>query len=98
MNIHLRKFSKVYYSNRCYNIVMTDFYIACNILKRRKDIIPIISNQEIKSIMRHPATWEQICAFRQSRRKNMLLYMMGKMPSTLCVATIWTLGKLKKLI
>ena len=90
--------NKVYYPNRCYNIIMTDFYIACNILKRRKDIIPTISNREIQLIMRHPATWEQICAFRQSRSKNMLLYMMGKMPSSICVATIWTLGKLKKLI
>lgn len=90
--------NKVYYPNRCYYIIMTDFYIACNILKRRKDIIPTISNREIQLIMRHPATWEQICAFRQFRCKNLLLYMMGKMPSSLCVATIWTLGKLKKLI
>lgn len=90
--------NKVYYPNRCYNIIMTDFYIVCNILKRRRDIIPTISNREIKSIMRHPATWKQICAFRQFRCKNLLLYMMGKMPSSLCVATIWTLGKLKKLI
>ena len=90
--------NKVYYPNRCYNIVMTDFYIACNVLKRRKDIIPHISNHEIKFIMAHPATWSQICAFRQSRFKNVLLYLLGKLPSSLCVATIWILGKLKKLI
>ena len=100
---HLKKTSsrvcnKVYYPNRCYNIVMTDFYIACNILKRRKDIAPHISNQEIKSIMAHPATWSQICSFRQFRFKNLLLYLLGKLPSSLCVATIWILGKLKKLI
>lgn len=89
---------KAYFSNRCYNIVMTDFYIICNILKRRRDILPLISNQEIKNIMRHPATWNQICSFRQSRCKNLLLYMIGKLPSSLCVATIWILGKLKKLI
>ena len=91
-------YNKVYFPNRCYNIVMTDFYIACNILKRRKDIQPSISNKEIKTIMHHPATWSQICTFQQSRCRNMVLYMMGKLPSTLCVATIWILGKLKKLI
>lgn len=91
-------FNKVYYPNRCYNIVMTDFYIACNILKRRRDIAPHISNQDIKSIMAHPATWSQICAFQQSRCKSMLLYGVGKLPSSLCVAAIWILGKLKKLI
>ena len=90
--------NKVYFPNRCYNIVMTDFYIACNILKRRKDIAPSISNQEIKTLMHHPATWDQICDFPQSRFKNMLLYLMGKMPPSLCVATIWFLGKIKKLI
>ena len=89
---------KVYYPNRCYNIVMTDFYIAFNVLKRRKDIVPHISNQEIKSMMAHPATWSQICAFKKSRCKNILLCLLGKLPSSLCVATIWSLGKLKKLI
>ena len=90
--------NKVYFPNRCYNIVMTDFYIVCNLLKRRKDIQPSISNKEIKTIMHHPATWSQICTFHQSRCKNILLYMIGKLPSTLCVATIWIMGKLKKLI
>lgn len=93
-----RLFDKAYFPNRCYNIVMTDFYIVCNILKRRKDIMPLISNQEIKTIMRHPATWKQIRSFRQSRYKNMLLYILGKQPSSLCVVTIWILGKLKKMI
>ena len=91
-------YNKVYFPNRCYNIVMTDFYIVCNILKRRKDIQPSISNKEIKTIMHHPATWSQICTFQKSRCRNMVLYMIGKLPSTLCVATIWILGKLKKLI
>ena len=90
--------NKAYYPSRCYNIVMTDFYIACNILKRKKDIVPQISNQEIKSIMAHPATWSQICSFQQSRFKNLLLFLLGKLPSSLCVAAIWILGKLKKLI
>lgn len=100
---HLKKtssllYNKVYFPNRCYILVMTDFYIACNILKRRKDILPSISNKEIKTIMHHPATWGRICTFQQSRCRNMVLYLMGKLPSMLCVATIWILGKLKKLI
>ena len=91
-------FDKVYFPNRCYNIVMTDFYIASSILKRRKTIIPYISDDEIKAIMGHPATWQQICSFRQSRFKNQLLYILGKIPSKLCIAVVWCLGKYKKLI
>jgi glycosyltransferase involved in cell wall biosynthesis len=90
--------NKVYFPNRCYNIVLTDFYIACNILKRRKDISPYISCSEIKSLMDYPATWGQICIFSQSRIKNVLLYLLSKLPPKLCVAMIWCVGKYKKLI
>lgn len=89
---------KEYFPNRCFNIVMTDFYIACNILKRRKSIFPQISNKEIKMIMNHPAKWTQICSFKQSRIKNMLLYSVGILSSSLCVSIIWIVGKFKKLI
>ena len=89
---------KVYYPNRCRNIVMTNFYIACNILKRRKDIVPSFSDEEIKGLMFHPATFRQICLFRQSFLINMLLYIIGKLPSKMCVLTIWCLGKVKKLV
>jgi glycosyltransferase involved in cell wall biosynthesis len=89
---------KVYFPNRCYNIVMTDFYIASTILKRRKTIIPYISDDEIKAFMSHPATWQQICTFRKFRFKNPLLYVLGKMPSKICIAFVWCLGKYKKLI
>ena len=91
-------YNKVYYPQRCFNIVMTDFYIACNILKRRNDIQPSISNKDIKTMMLHPATWSQICCFKQSRYGNLALYFIGKLPASLCVSTIWILGKMKKLI
>jgi glycosyltransferase involved in cell wall biosynthesis len=91
-------YNKVYFPHRCFNIVMTDFYIACNILKRRKDILPSISNKEIKAMMSHPATRSQICHFKQSRLSNLTLYLIGKLPALLCVCIIWILGKMKKLI
>ena len=100
---HLKKTSfllcnKVYYPNRCYNIVMTDFYIACNILKRRKDIYPSFSNKEIKSLMTHPATWQQILSFRQAKFINLYLFLLGRIPSSLCVLMIWLVGKAKKIL
>ena len=91
-------YNKVYFPDRCFNIVMSDFYIACTILKRKEDIQPSFTNEEIKSLMSHPATWKQIATFRQSRLKNQFIYLMGKLPSTLCVTAVWSLGKLKKLV
>lgn len=91
-------YNKVYYPNRCFNIMMTDFYIVCNILKRRKDIIPVVTDDEIKTMMTHPASLCQICTFRQSRLKNLVLYVLSWLPAFLCVAVIRMVGKMKKLI
>ena len=91
-------YNKVYYPNRCLNIVMSDFYIACHIIKRRKDITPSITNSEIKALMNHPATFSQICAFRQSRIKNLAFFLLGKLSPSLCVAAIRVVGKAKKLL
>lgn len=90
--------NKVYFPNRCYMIAMTDFYIACNILKRRKDIHPSFSNKEIKDLMAHPATWQQVCSFRLFRIINMILFLLSRLPSSLCVMMIWFAGKAKKIL
>lgn len=91
-------YNKVYYPNRCLNIIITDFYIACHILKRRKDIHPSVSNIEIRKLMSHPATFSQICNFCQSRFSNLAFFFLSKLPSSICVFTIWMVGKVKNLI
>ena len=94
----LRLKDKPYFPWRCYVAVMTDFFIACHILKRREDIVPPISDHEIKGLFTHPASFSQICSFRQARLKNLVLYFIGKLPATLCVTAISMMDKMKKLI
>ena len=89
---------KSYYPERCYVVMMTYFYMICNILKRGKHVQPPFSYEEIKSLMSHPATFKEIWSFQHARFKNLLLYLIGKLPSFLCVETIRCLGKMKKLI
>ena len=89
---------KAYFPDRCYCMMMTDFYIACHILKRRKEMRPSVTSAEIRAIMAHPATMRQICAFPRRRGANLGLWLLGKLPPTACVAAIWTLGKVRKLI
>ena len=91
-------YNKVYFPARCFILVMTDFYIACNILKRRKDIVPAVSDLEIKNLLSHPATIGQISRFRQSRLKNLSLFLLGHLPVGLCVVLVRWLGKMKKLV
>lgn len=99
---HLREtssilYNKVYFPNRCYNIVMTGFYMACYVLKRRQDITPSISDDEIKAMLAHPATFRQICCFRQSWWKNLVLYLIGRLPAGLCVMIVRCIGRIKEL-
>ena len=89
---------KFYFPNRCYIIAMTDFYIACNILKRRSTIIPYVSNSEIKVLMTHPVSFLKICNFHNARFKNLLLYFLGLLPDFLCVFIIRCIGKMKNLV
>lgn len=90
--------SKSYYPNRCFWVALTDFYIACRILKLGNRIVPKVLNSEIKQMMKHPASLRQICSFHQSRIKNLFMCLIGKLPAFLCVFTVWCLGKAKKLI
>lgn len=91
-------YNKVYFPNRCYNIMMTDFYVACHILKRKRDIIPSVTDSEIKAMMSHPASFSLTIFFQQSRIKNLLFYLLGKLPAYFCVSVICYIGKMKKLI
>ena len=91
-------YNKVYFPLRCFNIVLTDFYMACHILKRKGTIVPEVSEADIKSMMRHPAELRQICRFPQARMKNLAFYFLGKLPASLCVTVIWCIGKIKKLV
>ncbi len=90
--------SKVYFPQRCYVTVMTDFYIACYILKHRQMIVPSFTNSEIKQFFYHPASLREICMFQNMRMENLFLFLLGKVPSLLCVSIIWILGKLKKIV
>ena len=89
---------KSYYPERCYVVMMTYFYMICNILKRGKHIAPPFTYQELRNLMSHPATFKEICSFQHARFKNLLLFLIGKLPSFLCVETVRCLGKMKKLI
>lgn len=89
---------KPYYPNWCYVAVMSDFYIICNILKRQQYILPPFSNEQLKDSLRHPATLSEIMRFKQRRLQNLMLYILSKLPASICVALIKMTRKRKGLI
>ena len=75
-------------ANRYYNAVMTDFYVVCNILKNRHVIQPPFTARELKAAMRHPAPLSAILGYRTARTKNLLLWMLGRLPAQVMVLVI----------
>lgn len=90
--------NKPYYPNRCYIAIMSDIYITCNILKRWKYITPSFSYKELKSYLKHPSSFPEICKFKTKRIQNVSLYIIGKLPALLCIKFIWCIGKIKKIL
>ncbi len=87
---------KEYYPQRCFVIAMMNFYMALHILEKRGKIVPKMSNEEIKNVLSHPATFWQIVTFRHALFKNLNLYIMGRLPSFWCILMVKCLGNLKK--
>ena len=90
--------SKPYFHKRMYKVMMTHFYMACAILKNRKKITPAITNREIRDVMHSPLSFSETINLRGWKAKNIALYLLGVMPSTLSVSFIRIMGKYKDLI
>lgn len=100
---HLKKtthnlIGKPYLGNRCYNIVMTDFYIICNVLKNKKIISPEISDEELKSFLSHPLRLKEIVSLKGGVAKNLFLYTLGKLPVFAFIPVIKMIGLKKHLL
>ena len=93
-----RLLHKSYYPNRCYVAMMSDFYIICNILKRGMNVTPQFTAKELRCWLWHPASLSEILSFKQRRMQNVMLYLIGKLPSALCIHAIKTTAKRKGLI
>lgn len=90
--------NKVYFPNRCFNIMMADFYIVCNILKNKDRIQPAFSKRELRDIMKSPLSFWETIALKNRKLENLFLYMLGVLPPSLSVGIITILGKHKGLI
>ena len=89
---------RIFQPQRCNIVMMTDFYVLCNILKNKKKLDSPFTLAEMKSIMRHPMTLSEILKMKTLRIHNLVFYMLGVLPSFLSVMLVFCAGKYKKLI
>jgi len=90
--------NKPYFPRRMYKLMVTDFYIVCEILKNKDIISPGFTNQELHELMRTPLSFWDIIRFRQARLSNMILYVFWILPAPLSVALMKLVAKIRKLI
>lgn len=89
---------KIYFDLRMYKLMLTDFYIACSVIRQFDIINPPFTNNEIRDIMSCPLPFREILRFRHNRLISLVLFFLGLFPPSLSVIFIRLLGKYKKLI
>lgn len=79
---------KAYYPNRCYFAVLSNLYIICNVLKKWDYITPSFTFNELRNHLRYPISVFDILHFKQMRFRNLALFVLGKLPSQICLSLI----------
>lgn len=89
---------KPYFETRCTKGMILMFFMICGILKNKDRIKPPINNKMIKEAMSHPLVLSEILHFKSHKLINLGFYFIGKLPASLSVCIIKTLGKMKHVI
>ena len=89
---------KSYFPGRMVKVMMTDFYIVCNILKNKDKIQPAFSKRELRGVMKSPLTFGETISLKSRKFENLFLYMLGVLPPSISIWIITILGKHRRLI
>lgn len=87
-----------YFYMRMCKVMMTQFFMACSILKNKELISPVFSNKEIRDVMCSPLSFFETLSLTGWKVKNLFLYSLGVLPPFLSVSLIKLIGKYKGLI
>ena len=89
---------KSYFPGRMVKVMMTDFYIICNILKNKDKIQPSFSKRELRDVMKSPLSFWETISLKSRKFENLFLYLLGVFPPSISIGIIAVLGKHKGLI
>lgn len=87
---------KPYFEIRMTKVVMTMFYTLIGAIRNKAKLSEPISNNEILHAIRHPLSFIDILKFKHYKAINLMIWIIGKMPSSFSVFMITFLGKIKK--
>lgn len=79
------------------DLIETDsFYIVCFVLKFWHQIEPRMSYRKLRQIMHHPMSLWCILHFRYQRASNLLLWLIGNLPTPFLILTVSMIRIIKK--
>lgn len=89
---------KPYFDIRITKMMLNMFYTIIGTIRNKKKLSAPVSNKELHNAIQHPLSFCNILRFKRNKTINLMFWMIGKLPPSLSVFIIATIGKAKKLI
>lgn len=90
--------NKSYFEVRVTKMMLAMFYVITGALKNERHLSEPIPYNEYRNAIRHPLSFKKILCFKHYRLINMMFWLLGRLPSSISVAMIKLIGKLRRLI
>lgn len=88
-----RLLGRTYLADWLNAVLTTDFYIVCNVLKKRHCIHPRMTDAELRNCLRSPLSFAQ--TVRHCGVQQWLQWLLGAMPAPLSITLVKLLGRMK---
>ena len=82
-----------FYDVHCARVMKQKFRAVCVALKHRKRFTEKITNKEIGSDLKHPATLFDILRFKRYKYFNLFFFILGEMPYSISVRISYIIAK-----
>lgn len=89
---------KPYFPQRMCKVMLTCFFMVCYIIQKQEYIEPKFTNSELHSLLKSPVPLSKTLSFRKCWSKNLLLCLLGILPSSASLLLIKLIGGMKGLL
>lgn len=87
-----------FYASHCARVMKHKFRAVCVALKHRRIFTEQLSDLEIRQELKHPASFSEILRFNRYKLFNVICFLIGRLPPSLCVRVSYIIGKMIKWI
>ena len=89
---------KPYFPQRMCKVMLTCFFMVCHIIQKQEYIEPKFTNSELHSLLKSPVPLSKTLSFRKCWSKNLLLCLLGILPSSASLFLVKLIGGMKGLL